>query len=125
MRYVFTIAQPRDYSFFYTNFHTIDQRRKLLRWLQMRLRRVETAKECKFSTKNRYISETVKDRHRVTIVDCNSNVRTDFPRLVPISVTLNHFERPQRTTAPYSIFQKLKWKLVGLYKRPTQRCNFA
>ena len=54
-----------------------------------------------FNNKNRYISETVEDRHRVTIVDCNSNVRTDFPRLIPMSVTLNHSERPQRTTAPY------------------------
>jgi len=38
------------------------------------------SKRMQIFDKNCYISETVEDRHRVTIMDCNSNVRTDFPR---------------------------------------------
>ena len=57
------------YLYHWCNFHSIDDRRTSLWGLYTRLRSVKRRKNADFGPINRYISETIEDRHILTIED--------------------------------------------------------
>ena len=94
-----TVFTTMDTSF-YTNFHTLGPKEgNPVRWLQTRLGRVKTAKNADFLPTNRYISETIENRHIVTMENisarwywqaealCSWSVRPSVSEFVPLLPT--------------------------------------